>query len=745
MADHTRRNLSAAFLLAALLFVSVPACATPVCLTCHSAPTMGEKRVTRESLAGSPHASLQCVDCHTGIPARAEMHAVPAPPPDCASCHLPPGRKGAPLASEVHHGRKGADPAALPSCQSCHGAHDMRPAGHPRSKVSRQNVMQTCAACHGPGGPAAARTGERRLLDYRDSVHGRPDPARPGLYPAVCTECHGTHSILPASDPRSTVSKVRAAETCGACHTAELKEYRDSIHAQSLAAGGRDAPSCADCHGEHDIQRVAAPGSRVSRVSIVETCARCHEDKTLIDRYGLPANLVKSYRKSYHGVANRFGEVEVASCSSCHNPHRILPQSDPRSSIHPDNLPATCGQEGCHPGVGRNVALGSVHLDPSPTRDRAVYWVSILFGIFTYGTILGLTSLVVLDSFRRWRTPKSLRQREDSADPLDQVKVPRFTRVQLLQHQILLTTFILLVITGFPIKFPDWTISQWIINAVGGVTARGAIHRLMGAILLLAGVWHVLWVVTSPRGWREFLRMLPERDDPGRAVGILKYFFGLSKEFPPSGKFSLYEKFDYMAVGWGSVIMGVTGLALWFPHIALQIAPKWALDVCHVVHSDEAVLAFLAITIWHFYHVHYKPTIWPMNTTWLDGQVRLGDLKEEHRLEYERLRAELEAGRLPAVEESSEPAGAAVPKAAQESAVEEAGKLEASEEPSAVAAEEVAAHAIPAEQEEVETATPAAEKESREEEPDAEAEEQTDSAPAEPSGLQDAPGEEEQR
>jgi cytochrome b subunit of formate dehydrogenase len=618
----------------------------------------------------------------------------------------------------------------------------MRPAGHPRSKVSRQNVMQTCAACHGPGGPAAARTGERRLLDYRDSVHGRPDPARPGLYPAVCTECHGTHSILPASDPRSTVSKVRAAETCGACHTAELKEYRDSIHAQSLAAGGRDAPSCADCHGEHDIQRVAAPGSRVSRVSIVETCARCHEDKTLIDRYGLPANLVKSYRKSYHGVANRFGEVEVASCSSCHNPHRILPQSDPRSSIHPDNLPATCGQEGCHPGVGRNVALGSVHLDPSPTRDRAVYWVSILFGIFTYGTILGLTSLVVLDSFRRWRTPKSLRQREDSADPLDQVKVPRFTRVQLLQHQILLTTFILLVITGFPIKFPDWTISQWIINAVGGVTARGAIHRLMGAILLLAGVWHVLWVVTSPRGWREFLRMLPERDDPGRAVGILKYFFGLSKEFPPSGKFSLYEKFDYMAVGWGSVIMGVTGLALWFPHIALQIAPKWALDVCHVVHSDEAVLAFLAITIWHFYHVHYKPTIWPMNTTWLDGQVRLGDLKEEHRLEYERLRAELEAGGLPAVEESSEPAG---PEAAQESAVEEAGKPEASEEPSAVAAEEEAAHAIPAEPEEVETATPAAQKEIREEEPDAEVEEQTGPAPAEPSGLQDAPGEEEQR
>lgn len=706
---------------------------------------MGEKRVTRESLAGSPHASLQCVDCHTGIPARAEMHAVPAPPPDCASCHLSPGRRGAPLASEVHHGRKGADPAALPSCQSCHGAHDMRPAGHARSKVSRQNVMQTCAACHGPGGPAAARTGERRLLDYRDSVHGRPDPARPGLYPAVCTECHGTHSILPASDPRSAVSQVRAAETCGACHPAELEEYRDSIHAQSLAAGGRDAPSCADCHGEHDIQRVAAPGSRVSRVSIVETCARCHEDKTLIDRYGLPANLVKSYRKSYHGVANRFGEVEVASCSSCHNPHRILPQSDPRSSIHPDNLPATCGQEGCHPGVGRNVALGSVHLDPSPTRDRAVYWVSILFGIFTYGTILGLTSLVVLDSFRRWRTPKALRQRDDSADPLDQVKVPRFTRVQLLQHQILLTSFILLVITGFPIKFPEWTISQWIINAVGGVTARGAIHRLMGAILLLAGVWHVLWVVTSPRGWREFLRMLPERDDPKRAVGILKYFFGLSKEFPPTGKFSLYEKFDYMAVGWGSVIMGVTGLALWFPHIALQIAPKWALDVCHVVHSDEAVLAFLAITIWHFYHVHYKPTIWPMNTTWLDGQVRLGDLKEEHRLEYERLRAELEAEGLPAVEESSEPARAAVPEASQESAVEEAGEPEASEEPSAVAAEEEAAHAVPAEQEEVETATPAAEEESREQEPDAEVEEQTGSAPAEPPAPEDAPGEEEPR
>ncbi len=618
---------------------------------------MGAKRVTRETLAGSPHAALQCTDCHAGIPARAEMHAVPAPAPDCASCHLPPGRKGAPAVSPVEHGGSGADSSALPRCESCHGGHEMRPPGHPRSRVSRQNVMQTCAVCHGPGGAAAARTGERRIPDYRDSVHGRPDPARPGLYPAVCTECHGSHSILPASDERSDVSKARAAGTCGSCHSRERDRYQDSIHARSLAAGGRDAPSCADCHGEHDIRPAGAPDSPVSRVSVVETCAKCHADRTLIDRYGLPANVVGSYRKSYHGVANRFGVVEVASCSSCHDPHLTLPRDDPRSSIHPDNLPATCGQEGCHPGVGRNVALGSVHLDPSPTRDRAVYWVSILFGIFTYGTILGLTSLVVLDSFRRWRTPKALREaRQREADPLDAVKVPRFTRVQLLQHQILLTSFILLVITGFPIKFPDWTVSQWIIHAVGGVTARGAVHRLMGAILLLAGVWHVLWVVTSPRGWREFLRMLPERDDPKRALGILKYFFGLSREFPPSGKFSLYEKFDYMAVGWGSVIMGVTGLALWFPHIALQIAPKWALDVCHVVHSDEAVLAFLAITIWHFYHVHYKPTIWPMNTTWLDGQVRLGDLKEEHRLEYERLRSELEQAEAPAGLEPSVPA-----------------------------------------------------------------------------------------
>jgi len=684
MADLSRRNLPAALLIAALLLFCPPLRATPVCLTCHSAPTMGQKRVTRDTLAGSPHAALQCVDCHSGIPARAQMHPVPAPPPDCSSCHLPPGRPGAPPADRVHHGRSGADAAALPSCQSCHGAHDVRPAGHPRSRVSRQNILQTCAACHGPGGPASARTGERRLQDYRDSVHGRPDPSRPGLYPAVCTECHGTHSILPGSDPRSTVSKARAAATCGACHVSQLKEYRDSIHARSLAAGGRDAPSCADCHGEHGIQPADSPASRVSRVSIVETCARCHEDKTLIDRYGLPAHTVKSYRKSYHGVANRFGEVQVASCSSCHNPHLVLPRDDPRSSIHPANLPATCGQEGCHPGVGRNVALGSVHLDPSPARDRAVYWVGILFGIFTYGTVLGLTSLVVLDSFRRWRTPKALRQPREAGDPLDAVKVPRFTRVQLLQHQILLTSFILLVITGFPIKFPDWTISQWIIDAVGGVTARGAVHRLMGAILLLAGVWHVLWVLTSPRGWREFLRMLPERDDPKRALGILKYLFGISPEFPPSGKFTLYEKFDYMAVGWGSVIMGVTGLALWFPHIALQVVPKWALDVCHVVHSDEAVLAFLAITIWHFYHVHYKPSIWPMNTTWLDGQIRLGDLKEEHRLEYERLRAELQGEGLPEVEEPPVQPVAAVsqePPPAPEEAGPEPGAGEAEPAP----------------------------------------------------------------
>lgn len=636
-----KRRLAYSFLILAWTVLGGrQALATPACLACHSAPDMGAARVTADSLSGSVHKGFTCTDCHTGMPAEAVPHPHPAPRVNCMRCHATPGRMGAPVVSPIKHGPPGAPTALLPRCANCHGTHDIRRPQNMESKVSRQNVVQTCAACHGPKGVAAKIIGSRQVVQYRMSVHGRPDPSRPGLYAAVCTDCHGSHSILPANNPESGVYKTRVPQTCGRCHKTEYKLYEQSVHGRAVARGNKDAPACTDCHGEHNILAPSDRASSVSGYHIVETCARCHANKTLIRRYNLPTARVESYKQSFHGVANEFGEIQVANCASCHRAHLILPESNPRSSIYPANLPSTCGRPDCHPGAGPNFARGHMHLTPSPRSDRAVFWVSVGYAVFIWLLISSFVLMIAGDLVQHARHGWKVHEPEPSR-PLDTVKVQRFTRNQLLQHATLLISFTLLLLTGMPIRFANSAASGWVIRALGGMTVRGNIHRAAALLLVAVCLWHLVWTVSTRRGRADFIRMLPKVRDIGRAFGMLKFYLGLSMEMPGFGRFNLIEKFEYLAMGWGSVVMIVTGLALWFPDITLRFLPKWGLDICHVVHGYEAVLAFLAIIVWHFYHVHFKPGTFPMSRVWLDGEVTLAEMRHEHRLEYERLTDEL--------------------------------------------------------------------------------------------------------
>lgn len=601
---------------------------------------MGQGRVTNDSLGGSAHEQFSCVDCHGGMPDRPVMHTLPAPKVSCLRCHGPQPQRGAKPASAVRHGKAGVPADILPACADCHGSHQILPSSDAGSTVSRQRVSETCAQCHGTGGRAADRTGDTQVKEYRSSVHGRPDPERPGLYGAVCTDCHGKHIILPAADDSSTVSRMRVPATCGACHTDALADYRSSTHGRALASGVTDAPSCTDCHGEHNILGPGDAQSSVSQSKVVETCSRCHADMTLIRRYNLPVGSVDSYGKSYHGVANRFGQIEVASCVSCHSYHRILPSSDVRSTVHPANLPATCGAPDCHPGAGVNFAKGSIHLNPTPRSDKPVFWVAMIYLVFIWVLISSFILMIFADLVQHGRRGWKVHE-PDPSRPLDHVHVQRFTRSQLLQHATLITSFLLLLITGFPVRFAESAASAWVIQALGGMTVRANLHRFAAVLLIGVCIWHVLWTVFTPRGRADFLRMLPKPRDIGRAIGMLKYYLGFAMEMPGFGRFNLIEKFEYLAMGWGSLVMIVTGFALWFPELALRYIPKWGLDVCHVVHGYEAVLAFLAIIIWHFYHVHWKPGLFPMSRVWLDGKMSLAEMRHEHRLEYERLTQEL--------------------------------------------------------------------------------------------------------
>jgi len=124
------------------------------------------------------------------------------------------------------------------------------------------------------------------------------------------------------------------------------------------------------------------------------------------------------------------------------------------------------------------------------------------------------------------------------------------------------------------------------------------------------------------------------------------YFFGWAKEGARFGRFSYIEKFDYWAVYWGMVIMIGSGLIMWAEELAMQFLPKFALDIAHEAHSDEALLATLAIIIWHFYNVHLNPDHFPMSWTWWTGKISLEEMRRKHPLEYEEMlreRAQREA------------------------------------------------------------------------------------------------------
>lgn len=561
----------------------------------------------------------------------------------CQGCHAPgktlPYLGGDKFHADAHiaydqgfhaRGIQGGMKAA--TCIDCHTTnHDLTtilPASDPKSTISRSNISETCGRCHGDKSVMrGSGISDRPFLSYRESVHAKA-LAQGNLSAAVCTDCHKSHDILPAADPRSPIAKANIPATCSRCHQAESAEFMQSVHGQAVTRGVSRSPVCTDCHGIHGIRSpVEESTAKASTAVATDTCAGCHEGVALTREFGVAGDRVSSYKDSYHGLASQFGSKVVANCASCHGVHNILPSSDPKSMISAQNLPQTCGQ--CHIGAGANFATGKIHLtsglvaatgaqDAGLIGTRIVRWIYIPLIVLVIGGMALHNGLI-------WFRKAAAKKRQDR-------QIVRLTVNQRVQHWLLLTSFIALVLSGFALQYPD----SWLASLLGGSeNLRRIIHRVAAVIMLVVGVYHLAYLGMAKEGRLWLKDMLVRGKDFSDVWGNFRYYLGTSKAKPKIARFGYAEKAEYWAVVWGTIIMGLTGLMIWFKLGIFAFLPRWTIDIALAIHFYEAVLATLAIIVWHFYQVIFDPDVYPVNFAFLDGRVSEEHFREEHELAYE--------------------------------------------------------------------------------------------------------------
>jgi hypothetical protein len=168
-----------------------------------------------------------------------------------------------------------------------------------------------------------------------------------------------------------------------------------------LADGIMDSPDCVSCHGEHSIRRPNDPASSVAPANVSHTCGACHGPVGVAAKYGIKSDRTATYEDSFHGIAQTMDNVTVANCASCHGYHDVLPEDDPKSTIHPDNIASTCGRPECHPEATPQFASGRIHVDPHNKESGLVYYITKFFTVLTVTTLAGLFAFIMLDLYRR--------------------------------------------------------------------------------------------------------------------------------------------------------------------------------------------------------------------------------------------------------------------------------------------------------------------------------------------------------
>jgi len=219
----------------------------------------------------------------------------------------------------------------------------------------------------------------------------------------------------------------------------------------------------------------------------------------------------------------------------------------------------------------------------------------------------------------------------------------RFDLMQRIEHMVFLLSFSILGFTGLPQKFPDASMSLKIFELLGGIEATRVIHHASAIVMMIVSIYHVLEVIYRVFVLRNPISMIPWVSDLKHAYEDILYYLGLRKHKAYYGRYTYAEKVEYLAVIWGTIVMGVTGFMMWNPISTLRFLPGEAVPAAKAAHGGEAILAVLAIIIWHFYHVHIKH----FNLSMFTGKLNEEEMKHEHPAELAQIKAGKHASSIP--------------------------------------------------------------------------------------------------
>ena len=631
------------------------------CILCHGESDLWDEKdpkarrrfISKEKLAGDVHwkAGVNCHDCHGGNYESQEV--TPAHSKDagfrstyaeirkyCEACHK----------EQVVELRKGVHDKAGPKddrgagtlldCSKCHGplAHGLPSHNDRASPLFPLNQIATCGGCH-----------SEEQKTYTHSVHGQ-GVFKMGLeVTAVCANCHGAHGIYRAADTRSTLNPATVAITCGKCHRGIEDRLDKSVHgrgkgpgteASRLAPGGRDRqrPSCTSCHQGHDF---SDPGQTTFRLQLASRCGNCH------------AQLSRYYAMSIHGQLSALGYGPAADCADCHGTqHNILPVSDPNSLVSPQHRLETCRR--CHPHAVANFIGFDPHADYTDGRRspvlHGVYIVLMTLLISTF-VFFGLHSMCwfvrgMVDVFRHGR-PHGIRPGQEG--------YVRFTAGHRLGHMLLAASFLGLALTGLPLKYSQHAWAKTLAAALGGFENTSFWHRVCALVTFGCFAAYMILLfrrVKDARSQRmSFGRILFGPDSPVPNLRdvvdffkMLYWFIGLGPK-PTFERWAYWEKFDF----WGAItdvlIIGSTGLVLWFPNLFCRFLPGSVLNIAKVIHSTQALLATGFVFAIHFFNTHLRADKFPADMSVLTGLVSEEEMRDERPEYLDRLRQE---GRLAA-------------------------------------------------------------------------------------------------